>query len=98
MHKKQTLSLLKPGGTVSKLPGITLESGINVAPRINVALENLAKRISVDPFIPYTYTNKHRAMFIPDTRVNKQLYNLYWECFTLRLKSLYHTCRQIFHN
>ena len=52
--------------------------------------KNLAKRISVDPFIPYTYTtktssvesglrpleknqkiNKHRALFIPDSRVVK---------------------------
>ena len=39
-----------------------LQSGINVAPLINVALENLAKRISVVPFIPYTYNTKIGSM------------------------------------
>ena len=34
----------------------TLESGINVPPWINVAPGNLAKIISVAPFIPYSYT------------------------------------------
>ena len=43
-------------------------------------MENLAKRISVGPFIPYDYItkigcmksgkiNKRRAIFIPDSRV-----------------------------
>ena len=34
----------------------TLESGINVAPWINIAPGKFGKRISVAPFIPYTYT------------------------------------------
>ena len=54
--------LHKPGWCVLPVWIGTLESGINVAPWINIGPGKLAKRISVAPFIPYTYTTKIGSM------------------------------------